>query len=136
MDRGWDVSADGTYSFAYCGEQGVGVGVVTIVNGILKGADLGGGRYSGVVTEQPGAGGYNLVYDMFIPASSFLVQGTAPQDMPQTRRDVIIDLPPDFANGEPIKLDVPPGIITMMIRRISDEYAWLASGAKLSIAPA
>lgn len=129
------MGADGTYSFAYCGEQGVGVGVVTIVNGILKGDDLGGGRYSGAVSEKPKGGGYNLVYDMFMPAGTCLVQGTAPQDMSHTRRDDTIELPADFANGEPIKLDVPPGNITLMIRQVSDEYAWLASGVKLSMSP-
>ncbi len=127
------MSADGTYSFAYCGEFGVGVGVVTIQNNILKGADLGGGRYSGVVSAKPGGAGYSVRYDMFIPADVFLVQGTSPQDIAQRRDDITIDLPLEFDNGEPIKLFVPPGNITIMIRRISDDLAWYASGVKVTM---
>ena len=130
------MSADGTYSFAYCGELGVGVGVVTIQSNILKGADLGGGRYSGVVGAKPDGTGYRVRYDMFVPADVFLVQGTSPQDIAQTRDDITIELPPDFDNGEPIKLFVPPGNITIMIRRISDDLAWYASGVKVTMTPA
>jgi hypothetical protein len=130
------MSADGTYSFVYCGEIGVGLGVITIQNNILKGADVTGGRYSGVVSERPNAAGYRVVYDMFVPANVFLVQGTASQDVPHKRDDITLDLPPDFDNGEPISLIVPPGKITLMVRKISDEFAWYASGVKMTITPA
>jgi hypothetical protein len=128
------MSVDGTYSFAYCGELGVGVGVITIRNDILKGADLAGGRYSGTVSELPNAG-YRVVFDMIIPADVFLVQGASPQEMSHKRSDVILELQPDFDNGEPIKLFVPPGNLTFMIRKISDDFAWYASGVKVTITP-
>ena len=130
------MSADGTYCFAYCGETGVGIGVFTIQNNALKGSDLVGGRYSGVVTELSNGGGYRIIYDMFIPAGMFLVQGTSPQAISQTRVGITHDIPYDFANGEPIKLFVPPGQITLMIRKIADDFAWYASGVKLTISPA
>jgi hypothetical protein len=129
------MSTDGTYGFAYCGQIGVGVGVITIKNNMLKGADLSGGRYSGAVSERPNGAGYKIVYDMFVPPHVFLVQGGSPQEMAHTRSDVTLGLPPDFDNGEPIKLMIPPGEVTLMIRRISDEYAAYASGVKLTITP-
>jgi hypothetical protein len=129
------MSADGTYSFVYCGEIAVGIGVVTIQDSILRGTDFAGGRYSGVVTERPNAAGYRVVYDMFVPANVFLVQGAAPLDISHTRGDVTLDLPLDFDNGEPITQIAPPGKITLMIRRIPDEFAWYASGVKVTISP-
>jgi hypothetical protein len=128
------MGADGTYSFAYCGEVGVGLGVISIQNNILKGADLAGGQYTGVVTELPNAR-YRIVFDMFIPAGTFLVQGGSPQEMPHTRSGITLDLQPNFDNGEPMKLVVPPGYITLMIRRISDDFGRYASGMTVSITP-
>jgi hypothetical protein len=130
------MSVDGTYSFAYCGETGIGIGVFTIQNNVFKGSDLGGGRYSGTLTELPNGIGYRIVYDMFTPAGVFLVQGTSPQDISHTRSGITHDIPRDFGNGEPIKLFVPPGQITIMIRKIADDFAWYASGVKLTISPA
>jgi hypothetical protein len=122
--------ADGTYGFAYSGDRGVGIGVFTIQNNLLKGADIGGGRYSGTVGEHPHGQGYNFLFDMFVPAGTFLVQGTEPQEIPHTRGDIPVDLPLDFFNGEPITRVVGPGKVTFMIRRIPDELAWYASGVK------
>jgi hypothetical protein len=122
--------ADGTYGFAYSGDLGVGIGVFTIQNNFLNGADLGGGRYSGIVGERPSGQGYSVLFDMFVPAGTFLVQGTAPQEMPHTREHISVDLPLDFFNGEPITRVVGPGKVTFMIRRIPDELAWYASGVK------
>ena len=65
------MSADGTFGFAYCGQIGVGVGVMTIKNNVLKGADLSGGRYSGVLKERPNGAGYTITYDMFVPPNVF-----------------------------------------------------------------
>jgi hypothetical protein len=127
------MSADGTYSFVYCGEVGVGIGVVTIQNNILKGADLTGVQYRGVVSELPNATGYRVVYNMSIPADVVLVQGTAPQDISHKRGDITLDFPPDFYNGEPITLIASPGKITLMIRKISDDLAWYASSAQVTI---
>lgn len=129
------MSADGTFGFAYCGQIGVGVGVMTIKNNVLKGADLSGGRYSGVLKERPNGAGYTITYDMFVPPNVFLVQGGAPQEMAHTRSGVTLNLPPNFDNGEPIKLVIPPGDITLMIRRIPDDYGPYASGVRLTITP-
>jgi hypothetical protein len=87
------------------------------------------------VSERPNGAGYKIVYDMFVPPHVFLVQGGSPQEMAHTRSGVTLDLPPDFDNGEPIKLMIPPGDVTLMIRRITDDYAAYAAGVKLTITP-
>lgn len=130
------MSVNGTYSFAYSGSLGVGVGVLSIQNSTLTGADLGGGRYHGVVIPDPESAGFRVVFDMLVPAGAFLVQNASPQAISHTRSGISVDFRPDFDNGEPIKIYVPPGDITLMVRRISDEYAWCASGVKVTITPA
>ena len=55
--------------------------------------------------------------------------------MAHTRSGVTLNLPPNFDNGEPIKLVIPPGDITLMIRRIPDDYGPYASGVRLTITP-
>lgn len=111
------------------------MGVFTIRDNVLKGADIFGGRYSGVITERPNTEGYHVVFDMFVPAGAPLVQGSAPQELPHTR-SAAFDLPVDFYNGEPIKQVVGPGNITLMIRTTTDDWAKYASGAKVTIVPA
>jgi hypothetical protein len=128
------MNADGTYVFVYSGDIGVGLGVISIQNHILKGADLAGGQYTGLISELPSAG-YRVVFDMFVPANLVLVQGGSPQEMPYKRSGITLDLHTDFHNGEPIKLAVPPGNITFMFKRAPDELAPYASGMKVIITP-
>lgn len=128
------MSVNGTYSFAYCGELGVGAGIFAVQNNVLTGADVGRGKYHGTVSENPDTKGVHVVFGLFLPAGSFLVQGTSPQEISQTRSNISVDFPPDFDNGEPIKLFVPPGTLTVMIRRIPDDYAHYAS-ANLHVVP-
>ena len=55
-----------------------------------------------------------------------LVQGTAPQDLPHTRQ-ISTQLPPGFGDGAPQEIEVPPGVVTLMIKRIGEEYAPVAT---------
>jgi hypothetical protein len=124
---------DGTYGFVYSGFEGVGIGVFTIRDSVLTGADGAGGRYAGRIVSDPMTEGFTVDFDMFVPAGVFLVQGASPQPMNYTKV-VSISWPANFADGVPITVDIPPGPVTLMIRRIPDE-AWspLASGFKLSV---
>lgn len=126
-------SADGTYGIAYCGEVGVGAGVFNIKDRILRGLDLGGSRYEGVVSDDPSTGGFEFAFSMFIPMGVFFVQGTSPQELPHMRSGITVAMPSDFGNGEPIKLTVPPGDVTVMISKISDDYAPWAFAEKITI---
>jgi hypothetical protein len=93
------MSADGTYGFVYSGNTGLGIGVFTVRDNVLKGADWGGGRYSGAIKARPNAEGYRFIFDLFVPAGMFLVQGVAPQEVDHTRADIIIELPMTLATA-------------------------------------
>ena len=125
---------NGTYGFVYSGFIGVGIGVFTIRASVLTGADGAGGKYDGRVVNDPTTGGLIVDFDMFVPAGTFLVQGTSPLDFNSTRNNLSISWPSNFADGVPIEVYIPPGPVTLMIRRISDEeYSALASGFRLSV---
>ena len=51
-----------------------------------------------------------------------LVQGTAAQDVPHTRQ-INAHLPPLFGDGKPQEINSPPGTVTVMFRRVRDEFA-------------
>lgn len=118
---------NGTYAFVYSGAAGVGIGVFTIKDGIVSGADGGNVNYRGTVTVDKSSGGLTIAFDMFIPAGVFLVQGTSPLEWDSTRSRQIT-MPADFGDGQPVTVDLPPGQVTLMVRRVPDDYAPFASG--------
>jgi hypothetical protein len=124
---------DGTYGIVFGGVAGVGMGFFVVRDGTLTGAGIAGGRFQGCVTPDPATGALHIVFDHFVPAGLRLVQGTSPHDLDMTKQ-LTVDLPADFGDGEPIKLHLPPGPVTVMIKRIPDSYAALAHG--VAIVPA
>lgn len=127
------MTANGTYSFVFCGEVGVGVGILSIQDDKLTGTDSGGGKYRGCVKTKSEEEGFKVVFDLFVPAGLSLVLGTSTQPLSYCKNNIEVDLRADFYNGEPIKVSVPPGEVTLMIRRISDEFAQYASSMKIHI---
>jgi hypothetical protein len=143
------MAIDGTYGFVYCGNHRLGIGIIRVFRGGFEGLDYVGGRYSGTAIEDPktrrirlrrtadpsriAASGQIMVRLTFeVKPGMIRVQGTAPQDLPQ-RREIDQVLPPGFGDGRPIKIDASPGTVTVMVRRISDEYA--ARGMSVQMAP-
>lgn len=113
---------DGTYGFVYCGNTGVGIGVFSInAGGEVTGSDAGGGRYRGHAHE--GANGEVLFDVVFVVTPGMeTVQGTGPQDTHHTRI-IKHTFPANFGDGAPQRLRMPPGEITVMIKRIPDDFA-------------
>jgi hypothetical protein len=128
-------SMNGTYGFVYSGAVGVGMGVFSIKDDVITGADVAGGRYHGHVTDNQETRGFNVLFDMFIPAGTFLVQNASPQEMDLTKTQISLQLEPDFDNGEPVKVFVPPGNVTLMIKRLPDEYSIYAEGISMTVTP-
>jgi hypothetical protein len=126
---------NGTYSFVYSGAVGVGMGFFVIKDNVLTGADIGGGRYHGDVTENQETGGFNVLFDMFVPAGMVLAQNSAPQEIDLMKTEISLQFKPDFDNGEPIKVYISPGDVTLMIKRIPDEYSVYAYGVSVTITP-
>ena len=116
---------DGTYGFVYCGNRGLGAGVFSINGDRFEGRDLAGGSYNGTATQDRDG---NIVIDveMLVPSGVVLVQGTAPQDLPHSRQ-VSWTFPPSFGDGEPQMVEFA-GPVTVMVKRIPDEYAALVEG--------
>jgi hypothetical protein len=123
---------NGTYGFVFSGPTGVGIGVFRITDTKLVGTDLVGVRYRGEAIED--AGGITLSVDMTVPQGVFLVQGVAPQDLPYTR-SFSTRTPPDFGDGKPFDVYIPPSNVTLMVRRISDDWASHADGVSVDIKP-
>jgi hypothetical protein len=128
-----EMATDGTYGFVYCGANGLGVGVFTVQNERFEGTDYGGSRYIGTAKETSD-GRIVLSFHLEVPAGVSLVQGTAPQEAPHSKR-ITQTLPPNFGDGKPQEIQLPPGTVTAMIRRVSDEFASVAtSGLTVQIA--
>ena len=125
---------DGTFGFTYCGDLGVGIGVFRVNGCELIGADLAGGRYKGRITEDQVTGELDLTFDMTVPVGVFLVQGTSPQDVPYIKT-ANVKVPAGFGDGTPFEVYVPPGTVTLMVKRISDEFAPYADGVRIEIQP-
>jgi hypothetical protein len=118
------MAIDGTYGFVYCGVNALGIGVFTVMNGQVRGRDYSGVRYSGIANENLD-GSVALMISQEVPTGVELAQGTAAQELPHTRHFDAL-LPPAFGDGKPQEVSSPPGLVTVMIKRIPDEFALAA----------
>ena len=125
---------NGTYGFVYCGFLGVGMGVFRVTGSELVGVDFSGAHYKGSVVEDQVTGEIDLSFDMTVPAGVFLVQGTSPQDIPYTK-SATVKVPAGFGDGKPFELNFPPAPVTLMVKRIPDEFAPYADGVDVNIRP-
>jgi hypothetical protein len=115
------MAIDGTYGFVYSGANGIGIGVFAISDGRIVGSDFVGGRYTGSATEQAdGRIAVELTFD--VRPGMMLVEGTSPQDVPHSRRITHL-FSADFGDGVPEIVNAPPGLLTLMIKCCSDEFA-------------
>lgn len=112
---------DGTYAFVYSGADGMGFGVFTVKGGQVQGCDFVGAKYNGTAMVQPD-GSIEGDIVMQVPAGVTLVQGTAAQDLPYQRR-IKHRFPAQFGDGEPVRVDTPPGQVIMMVKRVLDDFA-------------
>ena len=115
---------DGAYSVVYGGEIGQGVAIIRIANGLVEGSDFVGGKYHGTATVDI-AGNIDLDISITVPLQVLLVQGTSSQDVPHTRL-IKHKFPRLFGDGKPQTIVVPPGTVTVMIKRLPDEQNDLA----------
>jgi hypothetical protein len=123
-----------TYGFVYSGFVGVGLGIFRVTDSQLVGCDLGGVIYQGTFIKDEATGEMVLSVDQTVPPGVFLVQGTSPLDMTHTRK-ILGRLPATFDDGKPMELHTDIGSVTLMIRRIPDEWAPYADGVNMQITP-
>ncbi len=124
-----------TFGFVYSSVAGVGMGVFTVSDSNLIGSDLAGGRYRGTVSVDAATGEIDLSFEMTVPAGVFLVQGTSPQDLPYVKSETV-RVPPEFNDGKPFEIFFPPASVTLMVKRIPDEFARYSYGVILTAHPA
>jgi hypothetical protein len=125
---------NGTYGFVYCGATGVGVGILRITEEELVGVDFAGAKYKGRVALDGATGEIELSIDMTVPVGVFLVQGTSPQDVPYMKSSSV-RVPASFGDGKPFEVHIAPGLVTLMMRRISDDFSTYADGVTVDIRP-
>jgi hypothetical protein len=64
----------------------------------------------------------------------WLVQGTGPQELPHSRR-LKHKFPRDFGDGKPQYIFLPPGMVTLMVKRVVDQFSDAAThGFEIQIA--
>jgi len=122
---------DGTYGFVFSGAYGIGIGVFTIKNGRFNGADSGGCEYKGTIADNPNDRTLLVKVDQFAPNQGRIAQGISTQPLIRGRTPLEFSLGPNFADGSPFMLDVPPDRVTVMIRRIPIKYRRYAKGLKI-----
>jgi len=114
------MAIDGTYGFVYCGSNGLGVGVFCVQGERFEGMDYAGGRYEGTAVEDQ-HGNIHLRLNFEGPAG-MAVAGAPPQDAP-IRRELRQMMPRDFGGGRPIEIISRSRTVTVMVKRIPNEFA-------------
>ena len=110
--------------------MGIGWFRVT-ADGKFLGGDSGGAIYRGTATEDKD-GRITLDLTMELPAGSTLVEGSSPQDLPH-QRGLHARLPPLFGDGSPQEMQGGAGgTVTIMVKRMRDDYQPPPLGTKLS----
>jgi hypothetical protein len=97
---------------------GLGIGVFTVTGEKVEERDYAGGKYSGTAKERPD-GRITLALAFEVQPGVALVQGSVAQELPYTRHFNTAD----FGDGAPQKVAIPPGVVTVMIKRITDDFA-------------
>jgi hypothetical protein len=127
------MAIDGTYGFVYCGSSGLGVGVFCVRGDRFEGLDYAGGRYEGTAVEDQ-HGNIHLRLTFEGPAGMGLVPGTTLQNAP-LKRELRQIMPRDFGDGRPIEIISRSRTVTVMVKRIPDEFASAATqGLSIQIA--
>lgn len=126
------MAIDGVYGFVYCGANGIGFGVFTVKKGSVEGCDP-LFRYHGTATELPD-GSIDMDVSFVVPAGAEMVQGVAAQDTPHTRF-IKQRLPAMFGDGAPQQITSGPGGVTVMFKRVPDEWEPYTKGFSLAMTP-
>jgi hypothetical protein len=111
-----DAMLDGIYSLMFRGHAGFGAGMIILQNGVITGADAQGALYDGSYVEL----GTDLRMDFTItvPPGVTLVQGTPAKPEQYTISDRTIFPRRALDSGEPVLMDLPPGPVNVIFRRL------------------
>jgi hypothetical protein len=96
------------------------MGVFTIKGEMFIGVDTGGVNYDGTAKEQED-GSIVLDVRLNVPPELETAQSRASPDLPHTRH-FVTTLPPAFGDGKPQEISSVAGNVTVMIRRLRDDF--------------
>jgi hypothetical protein len=107
---------DGIYSIVYRGRVDWGTGMIILQNGVITGADAQGGLYDGSYVEL--GPDLRLDFTITVPPGVTLVQGTPakPEQCTISARTIFSRSALD--SGEPVLMDLPPGPVNVISRRV------------------
>lgn len=107
---------DGIYSITFRGSDDWGMGMLIFQNGTIVGVDAGGVEFDG--QYHLGPTGVEVTATMTVPAGATLVQGTKAQPFPYEIPFTLMVPRSAFDNGQPVLLELPPGPVNVIFRRL------------------
>jgi hypothetical protein len=110
------ISMSALYAMKYTGSTGMGDGCLYVGDGKITGMDFNGGRYHGAYTEQEDQIQASVKLTMVI--DGLLVTGQrAPKG---TELALAVTWPRNFANGEPLPIQVGGGRVRVVFEKIGE----------------
>ncbi|CDN54217.1 Hypothetical protein RG1141_CH18770 [Neorhizobium galegae bv. officinalis bv. officinalis str. HAMBI 1141] len=108
---------DGFYSAYFTGIAGNSMGMFVFRDGVLAGADIGGGRYDGVYALSPDGKKIISNINFILPVGSFPITGVASETQPMSV-SMTLELPIEFNRHDVHRLETPLGPINAKFEKI------------------
>jgi hypothetical protein len=109
---------DGIYSITFRGRADWGLGVIILQHGLITGADAAGVLYDGSYLERDS--NVEVKLTMTVPPGVTLVQGTAAQPKTYSISTEVTIPKTAIAEGRPTLLQLPPGPVNVIFRRLRE----------------
>ena len=108
---------NGIYALYMTGSESVTFGLMILKDGVIAGADAGGGLYDGTYVLRPDGSADGFV-TLVVPPEIALITGAVSNEW--RRLEVPLALKPGFADGRPTLILTPTGAVNVIFRRLRD----------------
>jgi hypothetical protein len=108
---------DGFYAAYFTGATGNSIGMFVFKEGVVVGADAGGGRYDGTYAMTPDNRFVAGVIHFSMPVGNLSITGVSAQSEP-INIDVPLRLPVDFNRNDVHRIDTPIGPLNAKFEKI------------------
>jgi hypothetical protein len=109
---------NGIYALYMTGGANVTFGLFLLKDGVIAGADAGGGLYDGTFTVRPDGSGADGKVTLVVPPATTLITGSVSDDW--RRLEVPLSLTKDFDKGQPTLIHTPTGPVNVIFRKLRD----------------
>lgn len=117
MTADYDHTVDGFYAAYFTGATGNSFGMFVFQDGVVVGADAGGGKYDGTYTVAPDAERLDATIEFTLPVGNFSITGAAATAEPLTI-SVALSLPTKFTASDVHRIETPIGPINAKLDKI------------------